>query len=580
MQTLSKPAQDRLLEHLTAVYGTEASVTLLERLDELATQHCRQRPAKPYIPGTWSEKTTILISYADTLQLSGEWPLVTLHRMLKEHTNGNISCVHLLPFFPFCSDDGFSVTDYYNIREDIGNWEHIEALGEDFGLMFDFVLNHISRESEWFSRFIEQHSPEKDYFITQDPETNLSSVIRPRSSSLLVQVPTANGLKHVWATFSHDQIDLNYRNPEVLLLMIEVMLFYFRKGARILRLDAVAFLWKELGTSCVHLPQTHHIVKLFRDFIDELEPDCKLLTETNVPHKENISYFGDQDEAHMVYQFSLPPLMLHALQTGQTHYLADWATKLGSPPEGCTYFNFTASHDGIGLRPLEGIIPDTEIQEMLEGIRDRGGFISRRVGPEGLEVAYEMNITYIDALRDPGMAEDYLLIDRFILSQAVAMSLQGIPGIYIHSLLGTRNDIAGVERTGRIRSINRRKWDIHELEHKLRDPGSDHAKILKRYLNLLEVRRAQPAFHPDADQEILPLGDALFGFTRTSLDGQQTIICLYNFTRYAKSVSLKEAPLDHHEKWTDLISGREASIDRDHGELVLPPYAQLWLVRN
>jgi sucrose phosphorylase len=579
MQTLSHETQQRLLEHLTAIYGKEQSISIMERLDQIAAEHVRTRTPRPPAKTNWNEQTSVLITYADSLQLSGEWPLVTLHKALNTHLDSLISCVHLLPFFPFCSDDGFSVIDYYSIRPDLGNWEHIRELQEDFGLMFDLVINHISRESEWFSDFIEGRSPEKDFFITVDPETNLSSVVRPRSNPLLVEVRTHHGNYHVWSTFSHDQIDLNYKSPELLLRMLEIVLFYFRMGARMLRLDAVAFIWKEIGTSCLHLPETHHIVKLIRDLVDELEPDCRLLTETNVPHHENVSYFGDSDEAHMVYQFSLPPLLMHALQTGQTYYLTQWALNLAPPPEGCTFFNFTASHDGVGLRPIEGIIPENEIQEMMDTVHGRGGFISKRIGPDGLEAPYEMNITYLDGLRDPIKTPDPFVIDRFMVSQAVALSLQGIPGIYIHSLLGTRNDLNGVERSGRIRSINRRKWDINELEHILADPASEEAQILSTYLALLEVRRLQKAFHPEAPQEIFDLGDALFGFRRTSIDGQQSILCLYNFTRYTKTLTTDTHPLDGHSDWFDLISNEPAEVDRGHGELLLPPYAMRWLVK-
>jgi sucrose phosphorylase len=329
----------------------------------------------------------------------------------------------------------------------------------------------------------------------------------------------------------------------------------------------------------MHLPKTHEIIKLFRDVLDDLEPGCRLLTETNVPHEENISYFGDYDEAHMVYQFSLPPLLLHALQTGQTHYLTQWAMNLDTPPKGCTYFNFTASHDGIGLRPLEGIIPREEIDELLQGIRDRGGFVSKRLGLDGLETPYEMNITYLDALRDPSMQNDHLHEKRFFVSQILTLSLQGIPGVYIHSLLGTPNDMDGVERTGRIRSINRRKWDINELGRLLDDPQSDQSRMLKQYKHLLQIRARQKAFHPDAPQQVFELGDALFGLKRTSQDSEQEILCLYNFTRYAKSLHLSDAPLEGHTEWHDLITETSPEVDLEHGEMILPPYSALWLIR-
>ena len=580
MHTITDDTQQRILKRLSLLYGEERAPSVLEQLQQLAGNHIKKRIRSDRCQIVWDEKAAILIAYGDSLQSTSELPLATLRRFLGKHVQHAFNCVHLLPFFPYCSDDGFSVIDYYQVNPDLGSWEDIEALGEDYCLMFDFVLNHISRESVWFTEFLNNLSPGKDYFITADPKANLSKVIRPRSSSLLVEVPTRDEIRHVWATFSHDQIDLNYANPDVLLAMIEVLLFYVRKGARILRLDACAFLWKEIGTTCMHLPQTHEVIKLFRDVLDDLEPGCRLLTETNVPHAENISYFGNYDEAHMVYQFSLPPLLLHALQTGQTRYLTTWAKSLDTPPPGCTYFNFTASHDGIGLRPLEGIIPKEEIDELLQGIRERGGFVSKRLGVDGLEVPYEMNITYLDALRDPSMHPDYLHISRFLLSQILALSLQGIPGVYIHSLLGTPNDMDGVERTGRIRSINRRKWDIHELERLLADENSEQSAMLREYTRLMNIRHNQKAFHPDATQEIFELGDTLFGLKRTAPNGEQEILCLFNFTRYVKSLPLDDAPLLGHGEWLDLLSGQSPQIETATRELLLPAYAALWLVQQ
>lgn len=580
MHAISSDTQNRILKRLSLLYGEAQAPAVLEQLVAIADNHSKTRIRNNRSTIRWDETASILITYGDSLQSTSELPLATLRRFLIKHVQQAFSCVHLLPFFPYCSDDGFSVIDYYQVNPDLGSWDDIEALGEDYCLMFDFVLNHISRESVWFTEFLNHLPPGKDYFITVNPRANLSQVIRPRSSSLLVEVPTRDELRHVWATFSHDQIDLNYANPDVLLAMLEVLLFYIREGARILRLDAIAFLWKEIGTSCMHLPQTHEVIKLFRDMLDDLEPGCRLLTETNVPHEENISYFGEYDEAHMVYQFSLPPLLLHALQTGQTRYLTTWARDLDTPPPGCTYFNFTASHDGIGLRPLEGIIPKDEIDELLQGIRDRGGFVSKRLGMEGLEVPYEMNITYLDALRDPAMHPDYLHTSRFLLSQILALSLQGIPGVYIHSLLGTPNDMDGVERTGRIRSINRRKWDIHELERLLADEDSDQSTMLKTYKKLMNIRRQQKAFHPDAAQEVYDLGDTLFGMKRTSIDSSQEILCLFNFTRYVKSLPVDDAPLLGHSAWLDLITGKAAEFDVTSKELLLPAYAALWLIRQ
>ena len=561
----------RLTGRLRYLYGDDRGDELTARVAMIVHRHLLSRDRTVDGP-SWTERDAVLITYGDSLQLSGELPLATLLAFLREHLAGVVSIVHLLPFFPYSSDDGFSVIDYQVVDPELGTWDDIDAISRHFDLMFDFVLNHVSRESLWFNDYLEHMPPGKDFFIEVDPSENLATVVRPRSSPLLVEIRTRHHMRHVWATFSHDQIDLNYANPDVLLSMLEILLFYVRQGARILRLDAVAFLWKEPGTPCVHLPRTHAVVKLFRDILADLEPGCVLLTETNVPHAENISYFGDGDEAHMVYQFALPPLLLHAVHTGNAGYLQGWARSLQEPPQGCTYLNFTASHDGIGLRPLEGIIPQEEVDGLLDDMRVRGGFVSTRLSSEGREVPYELNISLFDAVADPDGGP--WQVARFLLTQTVALSLRGVPAVYIHSLIATPNDVAGVERTGRIRSINRRKWDVRELERLLSEPGSAHARVLAEYRRRLSLRRAQPAFHPDVTQAVLDTGEGVLCVVRGRDKDPQRLVCLFNFTAGEQRVPLSALPKTAGPP-TDLLAGTAVAVDEDR--LILGPYESLWI---
>ena len=560
------------IEHqLTFLYGEEKASTLKEQILAIISQHLTQSRS-PTRDNIWDETDILLISYGDSLLNDGEAPLKTLDDFATRHLHHAFSLIHLLPVYPYSSDDGFSVINYQKIDEKLGDWGDIHRLNHHFDLMMDFVLNHCSRYSLWFNDFLLDTLPGKNFFIEVDPDTDLSKVVRPRATPLLARVNTRQGERYVWATFSPDQIDLNYQNPDVLLEFISILLFYIRQGARILRLDAVAYLWKKIGTSCIHLPETHAVVKLFREIIREAEPSVILLTETNVPHEENVSYFGQGDEAHAVYQFSLPPLLLHAVHTGSTHYLHSWAKNLTPPPEGCTYLNFTASHDGIGIRPLEGLIPADDITELLEDMREMGGFVSTKQNEDGSESPYELNITYFDACRDHA---GHWHKERFLLTQTVAMSLQGIAAVYILSLLATPNDIHGVEATGKTRSINRRKWELNELQMHLEAPGQLAGSIFSDYLQLLELRRQQPAFHPDGTQEILDLGAGLFGFVRRSPDGSQTITAIFNFTCTENGVP---DLLLHSDKdqWTELISGKTIAIVDN--ELLIPPYGYYWLV--
>lgn len=558
---------------LTFVYGGAEAGLLKERILAIINQHLTQREVRQDKP-IWDETDVVLISYGDSLIRSGEHPLRTLDDFATQHLPQAISTIHLLPVYPWSSDDGFSVINYQQIDPKLGDWHDIERLSRHFDLMMDFVLNHCSRESLWFNDFLLDQLPGKHFFIEVDPATDLSKVIRPRTSPLLAEINTRSGKRYVWATFSHDQIDLNYRNPDVLLEFISIMLFYIRHGARILRLDAIAYLWKEIGTSCIHLPQTHAIVKLFREIIRESEPGVILLTETNVPHEENISYFGNGDEAHAVYQFSLPPLLLHALHTGTTDYLQAWAKQLPPPPPGCTYLNFTASHDGIGMRPLEGLIPKKDIDALIKDMQEKGGFVSTKTNADGSESPYELNISYFSACHDGDHGQHK---ERFLLTQTVAMSLQGIAAVYIHSLLATPNDIQGVQHSGMTRTINRRKWKIDELQCHLSAPDSIAGDVFNEYLRRLEIRRQQPAFHPDGSQEILDLEAALFGFVRHAPDSSQTITTLYNFTPTAHAAP---AALLHPgtKQWRDLITGKHVSVT--DGKVKIPAYGCYWLVRT
>jgi sucrose phosphorylase len=561
-------------DRLTALYGDDVGKATARRIFRILDTH-RQLRRRSVTGPLWSHRDVVLITYGDSIQSPEQPPLQTLRSFLKRNLPDAFSMVHLLPFFPWSSDGGFSVTDYRAVNPQLGDWEDIAALEQSFDLVFDLVLNHCSRENLWFIDYISGQEPACKYFIETDPAENLSMVTRPRSSPLLSGVRTHRGLRHVWTTFSNDQIDMNYANPEVLLEFVDILLYYFRRGARMIRLDAVAYLWKQPGTSCIHLPQTHQIVKLFRDVLELVEPGALIITETNVPHSENITYFGDGDETHLVYQFSLPPLLLHAIYSGNTRYLTAWARSLEALelPANCTFFNFTASHDGVGLRALEGLVPAEEVNRMLEAMRERGGYISTRRNSDGRDTPYELNISYFDAFRKPHNHAGEFHIPAFLLSQIITLSFRGIPGIYIHSLLATPNDTFGVERTGLTRAVNRRQWDRGELEGLMNNPQSETGRVFHTFRRLLKLRRRQPAFHPDAPQQVLDLDNGLFGLRRTSLDGTQEILCLFNCTGCSATVARSSVP-QGLENWQELIGS--ASIEFGEQQLVLPPYAACW----
>ncbi|MCF7971449.1 MAG: alpha-amylase [Methylococcaceae bacterium] len=560
---------------LTLLYGSERVKLLMERL----INRLQEKSINPDINASeahWSEQDLILITYGDSIQQADEKPLQTLHEFLSLHLKGSINSVHILPYFPYSSDDGFSVIDYKTVNPTLGDWRDIERINKDFYLMTDLVINHVSRENLWFIEYLSKQQPGCDYFIEMPQDTDVSQVVRPRSTPVLTPVHTHDGIRHVWATFGEDQIDVNFANPDVLFEFIDILLLYVAKGSRFIRLDAIAFLWKKAATRCINLRETHEIVKLLRDILDIVAPGTVLITETNVPNGENLSYFGNSDEAHMVYQFTLPPLLLHAMHHGNSHYLSQWAKDMPRPPKNCTYLNFIASHDGIGLRPAEGILPEQEVQALVDAMHEYKGYVSMRTDTFGKESPYEINIALFDALKGTHLGLDDFQVPRFIAAHTIMIALQGIPALYIHSLTATSSDHQGVEQSGRTRSINRRKWQYTELLDLLNNPTDAPAIVFHELKRQLQIRSKHPAFHPSALQETIFLGDNLFAFWRTSLDQQQHILCINNISPEIQLLTLPEHPVANASGvWRDLIE--RTALGKGMRVLKLYPYQCAWL---
>ncbi|MCK5128816.1 MAG: sugar phosphorylase [Clostridiales bacterium] len=480
---------------------------------------------------TWvSENDSMLITYADMITENNTPGVKTLHCMLDKYIQDGISAVHLLPFYPYSSDDGFSIIDYRKVRNNVGDWNDIEELANDYDLMFDAVINHISSKSEWFQEYLGGNELYKNYFIECDDTLDYSKTTRPRDLPLLTEFDTAYGKRKVWTTFSADQIDLNFREYKVLLEVLDILLMYIACGARYIRLDAIGFIWKEIGTTSIHLKQTHQIIKIMRIVLEHMNENIILITETNTPHEENVSYFGDDyDEAHMVYQFPLPPLTLHAFLTKDSTVILDWIDKLENIEGNATYFNFLASHDGIGLRPLEGILDKEEINSIEKMVIERGGQISYRDTGDCSKCPYELNINYLDAICEAELDDD-MKANKFMASQAILLSVKGIPGIYLHSLLGSRNDINGFKESGIKRSINREKLDKNSLFAELDDPLTLRSKVLSRYLLLLNIRKKNPAFSPNATQKSIYLDKRLFSIERYNRETNDKVRIIINLS--------------------------------------------------
>ncbi len=575
-----------LHDHIAFIYGEERAGILTKRIAE---RLARFRAAFPELNTSdtrerVSERDTILITYGDMVQHDGQPPLQTLGAFLQKYLRDVVSTIHILPFYPYSSDDGFAVIDYRAVNPSLGTWDDVVRLRDDFRLMFDAVINHISSQSVAFQGFLKGDPDFQEFFTVVEPGTDLSRVFRPRATPVVTPYEGADGKKLVWTTFSADQIDLNYRNPDVLIEVLDILLFYAAQGADFVRLDAVTYLWKEIGTDCINLPHTHRLVQLMRTVLDIVAPGVAIITETNVPHRDNIAYFGDgTNEAQMVYNFALPMLTLHAIHKGDVSALSSWADTLKLPSEQATFFNFLASHDGVGMMPVKNILSPDDLNEALERTHKLGGYVSFKSNEDGSQSPYELNINYFDALGDPEQSDEPLSLKekRFLASQAIMLSLRGVPGIYFHSLFGSRNWRQGVEETGRPRTINRQKLQLDELEAVLGDPSTLAARIFSGYAHLLEIRREQRAFHPLGYQSILDLHKSVFAVWRTSPDRDEEILCLINVTDQSIKLPIALNQWGHSStsQWRELISNQRYSNLIESTPIRIDPYQTLWMKR-
>ncbi|MBC1547235.1 sugar phosphorylase [Listeria sp. FSL L7-1435] len=553
-----------LRKRLSRLYSEDVVESLAARI-EARVQQTQQR--KLTRKDKWDEKDIVLITYGDQFKEDSQKTLTTFKKMYDSYLKSTFEVVHFLPFYPYSSDDGFSVIDYKAVNPELGDWADIKEMEQSARLMFDFVCNHMSAKSDWFKRYLAGDEEFQNFFVEMDPDTDLSSVTRPRATPVLTPFQFESGkVGHIWTTFSEDQIDLNFASPEVLYKMIDVLMFYLEEGAEYVRLDAVGFMWKVPGTSSIHLEETHEIVKLFRDLVDIAAPGTIIITETNVPHVDNISYFGNgEKEAHMVYQFPLPPLVLHAIHHGNAAFLRNWAENLELPEGKRTFFNFLASHDGIGLNPVRGIIPEAEILALVDDLEKEGALVSYKQNPDGSKSPYEINVTYMDALSKQADTDD-LRLARFLVAHAVLMSIPGVPAVYVQSILGSRNDYLGVEATSHNRSINRKKYDLAEITAELEETGSLRKETYDALTKLISTRKAESLFHPEIPMEVLESTAELFVVKRAS--DAESIILIHNLSEKEVSYSLDSGV------YTNLYTGSTAT---GSDSIKLSGYEFCWL---
>jgi len=568
----------RVFRHITRIYTDNLKEKDIAQLAKNLTEHVISSQSNLPIHITedgesWSENTVVLITYADTIEDKNTLPINSVHNFLTNYCSEIFEIVHILPFFPSSSDKGFAVMDYYSIYHRFGQWSDILKLSKDFGVMADVVINHSSSKGQWFQNFLRGHGKGCNYFLDFEEKFDTSKVVRPRTSDILNPVTTSQGQKYVWCTFSKDQVDFNFSKPEVLYEFVLIILYYLTKGITIFRFDAVAFIWKKIGTSCINHYKTHEIVRLFRTLLTYLSPKAVLVTETNTPARENVSYFGNGNEAHWIYNFSLPPILVFSILSGDSSYLEKLTMSMPPSQLGTAYLNFIASHDGIGLRPAESFLSKDEIEKFINLMEKNGGKISFRSNNTDTPEPYEINISLMDAMGESFDKETELGIQRFICIHSIMFSLEGVPAIYIHSLFGSTNDYNLYTITKQNRSLNRGKININEImKSDLTDPRHYIFNEIKR---LLSIRKKQTAFNPNAVQFTLHLGKELYGIWRQSLDKKQNIFCVTNLTHQETSLSLLDLNLSSFSEWKDLLSNME--LEDISEDLKLKPYQTVWL---
>ena len=589
---LAPEKKERIFSRLLFLYGKEQADRILSEIERILKVHHAHKPEeliaaeKDFVAKErFTEKDMVLITYGDMIKGEGSTPLATLHNFVDRYNLGAINTLHILPFFPYSSDRGFSVVKFKTVDRRLGNWADILNMAANYDMMFDGVLNHCSAKSRMFREFLRGNPLFKNFFISYESPDELtpeqrSKIFRPRTSDILTKFDTIDGPRYVWTTFSADQIDINFKDPYALRELIEGLLFYVRRGADIIRLDAVTYIWAEPGTECVQLPETHEIVKLLRDVMDTVAPHVALITETNVPHEDNISYFGNgRDEAHMVYNFALPPLVLHTFYREDVSAISQWADDLKVASDTATFFNMLDTHDGIGLMGVKGILPQPDIDFITQRAKAHGALISYKMTEEMDEEPYEINSTWWSAINDDACDEEILIkIKRYVASRSLALVLQGIPAVYAHGTIGTPNDHELVEKSKQNRDINRGVIDSTSLSLAFKDPGSK-LSLLRHYASKLYLARTRNrAFHPHGEQRVLLISPDVFTVLRSSPEKDQHILTMTNVTNRICHLEIPLNNLKIEEKnWFDLLSEERRPAAGDKLLVELQPYDVIWL---
>ncbi len=565
---LEKIYKDHSLEEFNSMWSQ-----LLQILDSNRINHFSELNSSL---SQWDSSTVVLITYADGVYSSTNPTFKPLEELIDKHLDNLASIIHLLPFLCSTSDGGFAVSSYEKIDPRFGEWEDLKRLSKNHILMADLVLNHVSASHEWVQQFKNSKEPGKKYILAPVNNANWDDVIRPRNSSLFTSIATKEGKKDVWTTFGPDQIDINWREPQVLIEFLILINRYCNYGISWIRLDAIGFIWKEPRTTCLHLKEVHLFVQALRLFLQMLKSSFVLITETNVPEEENISYLKPGNEAHLAYNFPLPPLLLESILSNKADLINKWLCSWPSLPNNTGFLNFSASHDGIGLRALEGIMDPNRLHNLLIACEKRGGLISHRRMPNGEDKPYELNISWWSAMADTSVNPSNYQFERFILSQLFIMALKGVPAFYLPSLMASENDLTNFGKSGERRDLNRERFDIKKLEIILKDPTSNASKNLQKLKHAMATRKELNAFHPNQIMQCLSAGRSDFVIICRG-ENDDRVWAVHNMTNTKLSMSFKDDLKMETQKKTcyfDILN----ETNYLENNIEVQPYAVHWLI--
>lgn len=432
----------------------------------------------------------MLISYADSLGKN----LKELKTCIDTYLKDAVGSVHILPFFPSSADRGFAPISYKTVDPAFGNWEDIAALAKSYPLMFDFMINHISRQSE----LVQDFCIDWDAFWGKSgaSESDVVAIYKRKDRAPFVEIDFGDtqGKRKVWCTFGEEQIDLDLCKPAVQSFFTHTINELAAKGASIIRLDAFAYAVKKAGSSCFFVePEIWELLGSVAAMAKKA--GVEILPEI---HEHYSIQMKLAEKGYWVYDFALPALVLHALYSGRVDKLANWL-KI------CPRKQWTTldTHDGIGMVDVVDLLSPEEIDFTRESLYKKGANVQKKYSSaeyNNLDV-YQINCTYYSALGNND--------DAYLLARAVQFFAPGIPQVYYTGLLAGINDIELLEKTKNGRDINRHYYTLAEVASETKRP------VVKKLLELCRLRNTHPAFAVEADIEIGTDGEHSLFISRT-----------------------------------------------------------------